>query len=275
MPSDVPHDVPRDLPYDLSSTRDLFDLTGRVAVVTGASSGLGITFAVALAQAGADVVLTGRRTDRLQEVAGTVAGTGRRCVPVTADVRRPEDCAAVVAAAVAELGRVDVLVNNAGTGHGARALTEDPSAFEAVLATNLSGAHHMAQAVARAMVAAGSGGSIVNVASALALSVGDVPQAAYTASKAGLLGLTRDLAMQWTARYGIRVNALAPGYFPSELTAPLLASERGSAGVLARTRMGRLGRPEELVGPLLLLASEAGSYMTGTTLAVDGGWTMH
>ncbi|CAB4917457.1 MAG: SDR family oxidoreductase [Actinobacteria bacterium] len=253
----------------------LFDLTGRTAVVTGASSGLGTTFAAALARAGASVVVTGRRADLLADVADGLRAAGAVCVPVVADVRLPADCARVVQAALDETGRVDVLVNNAGTGHGARALTEDPAAFEAVLATNLAGAHHMAQAVARAMVAAGHGGSIVNVSSALALAVGDVPQAAYTASKAGLLGLTRDLAMQWTARYGIRVNALAPGFFPSGMTAPLLGSEKGAAGVLARTPVGRVGRPEELVGPLLLLASDAGSYMTGATVAVDGGWSMH
>ncbi len=259
----------------LPTVAELFDLTGRVAVVTGASSGLGVTFATALAGAGADVVVTGRRSDRLADVVATVTGLGRRCLAVTADVRLPADCARVVVDAVAAFGRVDVLVNNAGTGHGGRALTEDPAAFEAVLATNLSGAHHMAQAVARSMVERGHGGSVVNISSALALTPGGVPQAAYTASKAGLIGLTRELAAQWTARHGIRVNALAPGFFPSELTAPLLATERGTAGVLARTPMGRVGRVEELVGPLLLLASDAGSYLTGTTLAVDGGWSMH
>jgi len=254
---------------------DPFSLTGRVAVVTGATSGLGTTFARALAEAGADVVITGRRTERLPEAAAKVVSSGRRCLPITADVRSPADCDRVISEAVHQLGRVDVLVNNAGTGHAARALTEDPAEFEAVLATNLSGAHHMAQAAARAMEVAGNGGSIVNVASALALAVSDVPQAAYTASKAGLLGLTRDLAMQWSAHHRIRVNALAPGFFPSEMTAPLLAHEKATAGVLTRIPMGRLGRPEELIGPLLLLASDAGSYLTGTTLAVDGGWTMH
>ena len=254
---------------------DVFRLDGRVAVVTGASSGLGAVFAVALARAGADVVLMARRADRLAGTAAEVTATGRRCVAVPGDVGDPADCAATVERAVAELGRVDVLVNNAGTANAVPALREDPAAFEAVLRVNLAGAHHMAQAAARAMVAAGNGGSIVNVSSALALSGGDVPQAGYSSSKAGLLGLTRDLAMQWTGRYGIRVNALAPGFFPSELTAPLLASEKGHAQVVARTPMGRVGRPEELIGPLLLFASDAGSYLTGTTLAVDGGWTLH
>lgn len=254
---------------------DLFRLDGRVALVTGASSGLGAVFAVALAEAGADVVVTARRADRLGQVAAAVGATGRRCLAVPGDVSRHGDCAAVVEQAVAELGAVDVLVNNAGSGHASPALKEDPAAFERVLQVNLAGAHHMAQAAARAMVHQGTGGSIVNISSALALSGSDVPQAAYTASKAGLLGLTRDLAMQWTPRHGIRVNALAPGFFPSELTEPLLADDRGLGGVLRRTPMGRLGRPEELVGPLLLLASDAGSYLTGATIAVDGGWTLH
>ena len=257
------------------STTDLFRLDGRVAVVTGASSGLGATFAVALAEAGADVVVTGRRADRLETVAEEVRQTGRRCVAVVGDVSRPADCTVVVGRTVDELGRIDVLVNNAGTAASGPALKQDPAEFESVVQVNLAGAHHMAQAAAKAMVAAGHGGSIVNIASTLALSGSDVPQAAYSASKAGLLGLTRDLAMQWTGRYGIRVNALAPGFFPSELTASLLESDKGRGGVVARTPMGRVGRPEELVGPLLLLASDAGSYITGSTLAVDGGWSLH
>lgn len=260
---------------DRPDVLDVFRLDGRVALVTGASSGLGAVFAVALARAGADVAVTGRRADRLATVAEEIEAVGRRCLPVPGDVGDPRDCATAVARAVEELGSVDVLVNNAGTGHGAPALHEDPAAFESVLRTNLAGAHHMAQAAARAMVARGRGGSIVNVSSALALAGSDVPQAAYSASKAGLLGLTRDLAMQWSGRYGIRVNALAPGFFPSELTAPLLASDAGLAGVLARTPLGRVGDPAELIGPLLLLAGDAGSYLTGTTLAVDGGWTLH
>lgn len=258
-----------------SQVFDVFRLDGRVAIVTGASSGFGAVFAEVLAEAGADVVVTARRADRLRQVVTAVEATGRRCLAVPGDVSRPDDCSTVVARAVEHFGAVHVLVNNAGTGQATPALREDPEAFEAVVRTNLAGAHRMAQTAARVMVEKQTGGSIINVSSTLALSGSDIPQAAYSASKAGLLGLTRDLAMQWTRRYGIRVNALAPGFFPSELTEPLLDSEHGLRGVLRRTPMGRLGRLEELVGPLLLLASDAGSYITGATLAVDGGWSLH
>ncbi|GAA3222282.1 glucose 1-dehydrogenase [Pseudonocardia petroleophila] len=249
-------------------------LDGRVAVVTGASAGLGAYFAAVLAGAGADVVIGARRGAELATVRERVLAAGRRCVAVAADVTDADDCAALVAAAE-ELGGVHVLVNNAGTGYAARAERDDPDRAAALIEVNLLGAYRMAAAAGRAMIARGAGGSIVNISSALGLGPGDVPQAAYSASKAGLLGLTRDLAQQWSGRHGIRVNALAPGFFDSDLTAPLLTRADGLAAVVARTPLGRVGRLEELAGPLLLLASDAGSYMTGTTLCVDGGWTMH
>jgi NAD(P)-dependent dehydrogenase (short-subunit alcohol dehydrogenase family) len=254
---------------------DRFRLDGKVVLVTGASSGLGVTFATALAAAGADVALGARRLDRLEETRRAVEAEGRRCIAVATDVSRYEDCSALVAAALEQLGDIHVLVNNAGVGHSAPAHREDPADFERVVRVNLVGTYNMAHAFGSALIAAGHGGSIVNVSSALALTGSEIPQAAYSASKAGILGLTRDLAMQWSARRGIRVNALAPSFFHSEMTEPLLESEVGLAKVLARTPLGRIGEPEELVGALLLLASDAGSYMTGTTLAVDGGWSMH
>ena len=251
-----------------------FRLDGRVAVVTGASSGLGAHFAAVLARAGADVVVAARRADMLSAVATAVAAEGRRCLAVPTDVTEPAQCDALIDAAVGELGGVHVLVNNAGVGYAGRSERDDPARAARLLEVNLLGAYQVAVAAGRAMIAARSGGTVVNVSSALALATSDVPQAAYSASKAGLLGMTRDLARQW-ARHGIRVNALAPGFFASEMTAPLLADERGAASVRAATPLGRPGRLDELDGPLLLLASDAGSYVTGSTLTVDGGMTMH
>lgn len=254
---------------------DRFRLDGRVAVVTGASSGLGVTFARGLAAAGADLALGARRLDRLDETRRAVEGLGRRCIAVTTDVASPDACQHLVDEAVRELGDVDILVNNAGTGHSAPAHREAPADFERVVHINLLGAYYMSQAFGRALIAAGHGGSIINVSSVLGLTGSDIPQVAYSASKAGLYGMTRDLASQWSLRRGIRVNALAPGFFASEMTAPLLESEVGLQKVLARTPMGRVGEAEELLGALLLLASDAGSFITGITLAVDGGWSMH
>jgi len=257
------------------SVLDQFRLDGRVAVVTGASSGLGVTFAEALAEAGADLVLGARRADRLEETKGKVEALGRRCIAVSTDVSQPADCEALVAAGVEAFGDVHVLVNNAGVGSSAPAHKEQPEAFTKVLDINLTGAYYMAQAFGRACIAAGHGGSIVNVSSVLGISGSDIPQVAYSASKAGLLGMTRDLAMQWSGRRGIRVNALAPSFFASEMTDPLLQNEIGQQKVLARTPMGRVGEVRELTGALLLLASDAGSYITGITLPVDGGWSLH
>jgi NAD(P)-dependent dehydrogenase (short-subunit alcohol dehydrogenase family) len=253
---------------------DRFRLDGRVAVVTGASSGLGLRFARVLAEAGADVVVGARRADGLAAAEKAVRHAGRRCVALPTDVTDDASCAALVAAAVA-LGGPDVLVNNAGTGYAARAEKDDPERAARLLDVNLLGAYRMAMHAGRAMIAAGRGGAIVNIGSALGHSTGHLPEAAYSASKAGLAGLTRDLAAQWSGRHGIRVNVLAPGWFASEMTAPLLEREGGAEALAARTAMGRIGREEELDGPLLLLASDAGSYLTGITLAVDGGWSMH
>ena len=254
---------------------DRFRLDGKVAIVTGASSGLGVTFATALAEAGADIALGARRADRMEETRAAVERVGRRCIAVPTDVSKYEDCAALVAAARDQLGDVDILVNNAGIGHSAPAHREAPADFERVVQVNLGGTYNMAHAFGVALIAAEHGGSIVNVSSVLALTGSDIPQAAYSASKAGILGLTRDLAMQWSGRRGIRVNTLAPSFFRSEMTEPLLDSDVGLAKVIARTPLGRIGEPDELVGALLLLASDAGSYITGITLAVDGGWSMH
>ncbi len=254
---------------------DIFSLQGKVAIVTGGSSGLGVQFACTLAAAGADIVLAARRVEQLAEVRTRVEAIGARCVAVPTDVSRAEECSALVDRAVAELGDVHVLVNNAGTSHTQPAHHEEPAAFKAVVDVNLMGAYYVAHAFGRHCIAAGHGGSIVNISSVLGLSGGDTPQAAYSASKAGLLGLTRDLAMQWSGRKGIRVNALAPGFFASEMTGPMLDQPKRLDELLARTPLRRLGDSSELAGALLLLASDAGSYITGVTLAVDGGWSLH
>jgi NAD(P)-dependent dehydrogenase (short-subunit alcohol dehydrogenase family) len=248
---------------------DRFRLDGKVAVVTGASSGLGVAFAQALAEAGADVALGARRAERLADTQRLVEGAGRRAIAVRTDVASPEDCRALVETTVRELGRVDVLVNNAGIGTAIPALRETPEQFRQVIDVNLNGCYWMAQACARAME---PGSSIVNISSILGITTAGLPQAAYAASKAGLIGLTRDLAQQWTGRRGIRVNALAPGFFASEMT------DQYPEGYMERQRprmlAGRTGDPEELSAALVFLASDAGGYVTGQTLAVDGGLTI-
>jgi NAD(P)-dependent dehydrogenase (short-subunit alcohol dehydrogenase family) len=245
-----------------------FNLDGRVAVVTGASAGLGVSIAKALAEAGADVSLGARRTDKLQSTRALVEATGRRALAVQTDVTDPADCDRLVETTLTELGRVDILVNNAGAGAIVPALRQSPEEFRRLIDLNLSGSHWMACAAARAM---DGKGSIVNISSMLALTTAGTPQAAYAASKAGLLGLTRNLAQEWTARRGIRVNAIAPGYFTSEMTDDHLDVINT---LLARAPIGRIGDPEELAAAVVFLASDAASYITGTTLVVDGGFTI-
>ena len=197
------------------SLLDSFRLDGKVAVITGASSGLGVAFAEGLAEAGADIAICARRVEKLEQTRERVEALGRRCVAVPADVAKPEDCQKFVDQAVEELGKVDILVNNAGIGTAAPATREEPDEFRKVIDINLNGSYWMAQACGRNM---SGGGSIVNIGSVLGQSSAFLPQAAYAASKAAIIGLTRDLAQQWTGRKGIRVNALAPGFFHSEMT---------------------------------------------------------
>ncbi len=248
---------------------DRFSLNGKVAVVTGASSGLGVAFAQALAEAGADVALGARRVERLADTAALVEAAGRRALQVGTDVARQPDCQALIDATMAEFGRVDVLVNNAGIGTAVPATRETVEQFEQVIDINLNGCYWMAQACGRVMQ---PGSSIVNISSVLGITTASLPQAAYAASKAGLIGLTRDLAQQWGGRKGIRVNALAPGFFTSEMT------DQYAPGYLdlmnQRIPLARKGDPEELAAALLFLASDAGAYVTGQTLAVDGGLTI-
>ena len=251
------------------SVMDLFRLDGKVVIVTGASSGLGVAFAHCFAEAGADVVLGARRTDRLERVAGSVRSTGRRVHTVVTDVADPEQCQRLVDEAMAVFGRVDVLVNNAGVGTAVPATRETPDQFRDVIDVNLNGCYWMAQACGRVMK---PGSSIVNISSVLALTTAGLPQAAYSASKAALIGLTRDLAQQWSGRKGIRVNAVAPGFFTSEMTAQYPDGYLES--MTPRIPLGRNGEGVELAAALVFLVSDAGGYVTGQTLAVDGGLTI-
>jgi NAD(P)-dependent dehydrogenase (short-subunit alcohol dehydrogenase family) len=245
---------------------DRFKLDGRVAIVTGATSGLGVAFADGLAEAGADVAICGRRAERLEDTKALVEGHGRRCIAVPADVSQPEDCSRLVEETVNELGKVDILINNAGIGTAVPATREEPDQFRQVIDINLNGSYFMAQAFGRA---AKDGGAIVNIGSVLGSTSAMLPQAAYAASKAAIIGLTRDLAQQWTGRKGIRVNALAPGFFESEMTDQY--PEGYLDQMMFRVPAGRKGEPEELVAAAIFLASDASSYITGALLPVDGG----
>jgi len=253
----------------LSPVLDAFRLDGKVAVVTGASSGLGVAFAVALAEAGADVALGARRVERLEETKAKVEATGRRAIAVATDVVDPEACTALVEAAMAAFGRVDILVNNAGVGTAVPATRETPEQFRDVIDLNLNGAYWMAQAAGRVMEA---GSSIINISSVLGITTAGLPQAAYAASKAGLNGLTRDLAQQWTGRKGIRVNSIAPGFFASEMTDQYPPEYLEM--MKFRIPAGRTGDARELAATVVFLASPGAGYITGQVLPVDGGMTI-
>jgi NAD(P)-dependent dehydrogenase (short-subunit alcohol dehydrogenase family) len=244
-------------------------LDGRVVIVTGASAGLGAGMARAISAAGALVVLAARRAERLQAL---VAELGRADA-VACDVTRDDDRVRLVRETAERHGRLDGLVNNAGVSYPGPASRESVEVFRAQLEVNLVAPFHLAQLAAAAMRATPDGGrSIVNVASVLGVrSAGDMPEAGYVASKAGVIGLTRELASQW-GRHGVRVNAIAPGFFPSEMTEGLAGPDGAAPEWLARdTPLGRLGRPHELDGAVVFLLGDASSYVTGQALLVDGG----
>jgi NAD(P)-dependent dehydrogenase (short-subunit alcohol dehydrogenase family) len=247
----------------------LFDLEGRVAIVTGASAGLGARFSATLAAAGAHVVACARRLEPLERL----AAEHERVTAARCDVADPAQLRALVDDILARHGRIDICVNNAGISSGGPEEQADPDAFARVLAVNVTATFALCQLVAAPMRERGAG-SIINISSMFGLVASSpAPDAGYVASKAAVNGLTRELGAQW-AREGVRVNAIAPGWFPTDMNAGLFDDERAAKWVARTCPMGRTGRPGELDGALLFLASDASSYCTGQVLVVDGGWTL-
>jgi NAD(P)-dependent dehydrogenase (short-subunit alcohol dehydrogenase family) len=252
--------------------QNLFDLTGKVAVVTGAGRGLGRVIALGLARYGADVVVASRTLAQVQSVAREIEGLGRKAVALAVDTARKSEVADLAAAAQSLSGRVDILVNNAGIDINQPAIDYAEDEWDRILGTNLKGYFLCTQAIGRIMLAQHAGSIIMN--SSIYGLVGAADNLPYGASKGGVNQLTRMLAVEW-APQGVRVNAVAPGYMSR------MSVEAGKSGpgeeverwVGRRTPLGRRGRPEELVGPVVFLASDAASYVTGAVLAVDGGWT--
>jgi 2-deoxy-D-gluconate 3-dehydrogenase len=248
-------------------THPSFSLAGKVALVTGANTGLGQGIAIALAQAGADIVAVGRSSPA--DTGAQVAAVGRKFYAITADLERG-GAASVVTQAVAEAGRVDILINNAGIIRRNDALSFTEEEWDSALNVNLKTPFFLAQAAAQAMLKAGTGGKIVNIVSMLSFQ-GGIRTASYTASKSGLAGITRLLANEWAAR-GINVNAIAPGYFSTNNTTALRADEGRNRDILGRIPAGRWGKPSDLGGAAVFLSSSASDYVHGTIIPVDGGW---
>lgn len=244
------------------------DLSGKVALVTGASSGLGAHFAEVLASCGAHLVLAARRVDKLEALADSLAGAEQQCLPVAMDVTDSSAVVTAVAQAKKALGQIDVLVNNSGITINGPILEQTEAQWDQVNDTNLKGAFLVAAEVARVMKDQESGGSIINIASILGLRQAGLVTP-YAVSKAGLIQLTKSMALE-LARYKIRVNALAPGYFATDINKDVWDTPIGQA-LIKRIPQRRTGAMRDLDGPLLLLASDASSYMTGSVLAVDGG----
>jgi 2-deoxy-D-gluconate 3-dehydrogenase len=246
----------------------LFDLSGKVALVTGANTGLGQGLALGLAAAGADIAAVGRTDPK--ETLAEIERLGRRAAHLAADLGATKDFVALVAAAEKALGPIDILVNNAGVIKRNDALDFTEADWDEVIAVNLKSAFFLSQAFARRVIGAGRRGKIINIASMLSFQ-GGIRVASYTASKSGLAGLTRLLANEWAAK-GVNVNAIAPGYFATNNTAALRADEKRNADILARIPAGRWGAPADLAGAAVFLASPASDYVHGVILPVDGGW---
>jgi len=256
----------------MQTISELFDLTPKTAVVTGASYGLGVTFSQALARQGAHVVIAARSKEKLDEVAASLAQYGREVLVVPCDVADSKQVASMMQQAVERFGRVDIVVNNAGVASDAGILPErvPHDVFEQTIRVNLLGTWYCCREAAACMLRDGKGGSIINISSVAGLTgIGNFPPS-YQATKGAVINLTRNLAASWADR-GVRVNALAPGWFPSEMTAGAFSIPAFLEWAREMAPMGRIGRPEELVAPLLFLASDASSFVTGQVLAVDGG----
>lgn len=251
---------------------NLFDLTGKVAIVTGASSGLGVQFARALAKQGADLAIVARRYEKLEELRKEIEGMGRKCLPVKCDVVKENEVEAAVAEVIKEFGKIDILVNNAGVAGGDAAENLSEADWDKVVDTNLKGLFLFAKHAGRHMIEK-KYGKIINIASMFG-KVGNaaIPALAYHASKGGAVNFSRALAGEW-AKHGINVNGIGPGFFESEMTQEVIHGEEFLAYLRSRCPMQRFGKPGELDGVLIYLASDASSYTNGQTIYVDGGWT--
>lgn len=247
---------------------DAFNLSGKVAIVTGCDTGLGQGMTLGLAQAGCDIVGVNRKIP--EETAAKIIALGRRFMAIQADLSKQDAIDDIVSKTVAEMGRVDILVNNAGTIRREDALTFSEKNWDDVINLNLKSVFFLSQAVARQFIAQGEGGKIINIASMLSFQ-GGIRVPSYTASKSGVLGITRLLANEW-ATHNINVNAIAPGYMATNNTQQLRDDEQRSKEILDRIPAARWGTPEDLQGPVVFLASAASDYISGYTLAVDGGW---
>ena len=251
---------------------ELLSVKGKVAVITGASSGLGVTFAEALAEGGANLILAARRIEKLNEVALQMRKLGVKVKPFQCDVTKQEEVQALVNATIKNFGKLDIIVNNAGVAAMGPSTEMPVEEWNRVVSVNLTGVFLCARTTAKQMIKQGSG-KIINIASIYG-AVGDVfPAAPYYATKGAVINLTRELAVEW-APFKVNVNAIAPGFFPSEMTEGIFRESRYTEYIIKQTPLGRIGRPDDLKGAVLFLASPASDFVTGQTIFVDGGWTI-
>ena len=247
-----------------------FSLKGRSGIVTGGGTGLGKGITTALVQAGAEVAIVGRRLEVLEKTAGELSQQNGKVIPIKADVSDLSDIKKIVERSLEVFGKIDFLFNNAGTIRRAPCEEHSEADWDIVLQTNLKGPFFLAQAVARTMIARKLKGNIINTSSLISV-IGGKNIVSYSASKGGISQITKSMANEW-AKYGIRVNAIGPGYFITDVTQPLVDDKERYAGITARIPLGRWGKPEDLGGVAVFLASDASDYLTGQIIFVDGGW---